>query len=58
MMFRYSFNLFEEAEDIENAVNKTIEENYRTIDLIPKNMELSYKKVGCSEMGDIIMSKI
>ena len=58
MMFRYSFNLFEEAEDIENAVNKTIEENYRTIDLIPKNIELSYKKVGCSEMGDIIMSKI
>ena len=40
------------------VINKTIEENYRTIDLIPKNMEISYKKVGCSEMGDIIMSKI
>lgn len=60
MMFRYSFNLFEEAEDIENAVYKTIEENYRTADLMPKDKELSrkYQKVGCSEMGDIIMSKI
>ncbi len=60
MMFRYSFNLFEEAEDIENAVYKTIEENYRTADLMPKDKELSrkYEKVGCSEMGDIIMSKI
>ena len=60
MMFRYSFNLFEEAEDIENAVYKTIEENYRTADLMPKDKELSrkYQKVGCSEIGDIIMSKI
>ena len=60
MMFRYSFNLFEEAEDIENAVYKTIEENYRTADLMPKDKELSnkYQKVGCAEMGDIIMSKI
>ena len=60
MMFRYSFNLFEEAEDIENAVYKTIEENYRTADLMPKDKELAnkYQKVGCAEMGDIIMSKI
>lgn len=60
MMFRYSFNLFAEAEDIENAVYKSIEEGYRTVDLMPKDRELShqYKKVGCSEMGSIIMSKI
>ncbi len=60
MMFRYSFNLFEEAEDIENAVNKAIEEGYRTADLMPKDKELShkYKRVGCAEMGEIIMSKI
>lgn len=60
MMFRYSFNLFEEAEDIENAVNKAIEEGYRTADLMPKDKELSYKykRVGCAKMGDIIMSKI
>ncbi len=60
MMFRYSFNLFEEAEEIEKAVNKSIEEGYRTLDLIPKDKELShkFKKVGCSEMGNIIMSKI
>lgn len=60
MMFRYSFNLFEEAKDIEKAVNKSIEEGYRTLDLMPKDKELShqFKKVGCSEMGNIIMSKI
>lgn len=60
MMLEYSFNLIEEAKDIENAVNKAIEEGYRTADLTPKDKEIShkYKKVGCSEMGDIIKNFI
>ena len=60
MMFRYSFNLNYEADAIENAVYKTINDGYRTKDIMPKNIELAYKynEVKCSEMGDIIVSNI
>ena len=60
MMFRHSFNLDKEAENIENAVYKTIEEGYRTIDIMPKDKNISnlYKLVKCSEISDIIVSNI
>lgn len=60
MMFRYSFNLNKEAEDIEKAVYKAIDESYRTLDIMPKHnmMTYLYKQVKCSEMGDIIVSNI
>ena len=60
MMFRYSFNMNEEAEDVEKAVYKTIEDSYRTHDIMPKHnmMTYVYKEVKCSEMGDIIVSNI
>ena len=60
MMFRYSFNMNKEAEDVENAVYKAIDEGYRTLDIMPKHnmMTYLYKEVKCSEMGDIIISNI
>ena len=60
MMFRYSFNLNKEAEDIEKAVYKAIDESYRTLDIMPKHnmMTYLYKQVKCSEMGGIIVSNI
>ena len=60
MMFRYSFNMNKEAEDVENAVYKAIDEGYRTLDIMPKHnmMAYLYKEVKCSEMGDIIISNI
>ncbi|MEI0524340.1 3-isopropylmalate dehydrogenase [Brachyspira murdochii] len=60
MMFRYSFGMFNEAEDIEDAVYKAIDEGYRTADIMPKHnmMTYLYKQVRCSEMGDIIVSNI
>ena len=60
MMFRYSFNMNEEAEDVEKAVYKAIEDSYRTHDIMPKHnmMTYVYKEVKCSEMGDIIVSNI
>ena len=54
MMLRYSFDMSEEANDIENAVNKALDEGYRTGDIYKDGM----KKVGCSEMGNIIASYI
>ncbi|WP_300752418.1 3-isopropylmalate dehydrogenase [uncultured Brachyspira sp.] len=60
MMFRYSFKMENEAEDIEKAVYKAIDEGYRTADIMPKHnmMTYLYKQVRCSEMGDIIVSNI
>jgi 3-isopropylmalate dehydrogenase len=54
MMLRYSFNMATEADDIENAVNKALDEGYRTSDIYKDGTT----KVGCSEMGDIIASYI
>ena len=34
MMLRYSFELIKEADDIENAVNKVLNDGYRTADIV------------------------
>lgn len=54
MMLRYSFNMTEEADDIENAVSKTLDEGCRTVDIMQDNMT----KLSCSEMGDKICENI
>ena len=54
MMLRYSFDMAAEADDIENAVNKALDNGYRTPDIYKEGT----KKVGCSEMGDVIASYI
>ena len=54
MMLRYSFDMADEADDIENAVNKALDNGYRTPDIYKEGT----KKVGCSEMGDVIASYI
>ena len=54
MMLRYSFDMTEEANAIENAVNTVLDEGYRTPDIYKEG----FKKVGCNEMGTIIASKI
>ncbi|MGI6421666.1 MAG: 3-isopropylmalate dehydrogenase [Syntrophomonadaceae bacterium] len=59
MMLRYSFNLDQEAELIEKAVNKALEEGYRTGDLLAcSDSEQPVKLLGTKEMGDIIAQKI
>ena len=58
MMLRYSFNLDKEADSIERAVKKVLEEGFRTIDLLPKGQEDSAKYYSCSEMGDLIAGRI
>jgi len=54
MMLRYSFDMAEEADAIENAVNKALDDGYRTSDIYKDG----FTKVGCSEMGTIIASNI
>ena len=54
MMLRYSFNLEDEAKDIENAVVKVLEEGYRTGDIKSEGTTL----VGTKEMGDLVVERI
>jgi len=53
MMLRYSFDMDEEADAIENAVKKVIEEGYRTIDIDKNNT-----RVSTTEMGDLIVERL
>ena len=60
MMLRYSFDLDKEADAIEAAVKKVLEDNYRTIDIMPQSDEDKNKvtQVGTSQMGDLICERI
>ena len=54
MMLRYSFDMPKEADAIENAVSAVLDEGFRTADI----MSDGCKKVGCAEMGKLIISKL
>jgi 3-isopropylmalate dehydrogenase len=54
MMFRYSFALGTEAQAIENAVLTTLEQGYRTYDI----MSEGNAKVGTKQMGDLIAQRV
>lgn len=54
MMLRYSFDMDEAANDIENAISKVLDKGYRTADIMQDNMT----KVGCEEIGDLISKEI
>ena len=54
MMLRYSFDMSEEADAIENAVSAVLDDGFRTADI----MSDGCKKVGCSEMGNLIISRM
>ncbi len=57
MMLRFSFDMAEEADCIESAVSKVLEDGYRTGDILPtRNHQCSL--VGCSEMGRLIIEKL
>ncbi len=54
MMLRYSFDMIKEADAIEAAVNRALDDGYRTADIYKEGT----KKVKCSEMGNIIAANI
>jgi len=54
MMLRYSLGLTKEAGTIESAVEKILDEGYRTSDIMGDGKT----KVGTKEMGDLIAGKV
>jgi 3-isopropylmalate dehydrogenase len=54
MMLRYSFDMTEEANAVEAAVVKVLDEGYRTGDIMADGC----KQVGCTEMGTLIAERI
>ncbi|MDR4483492.1 MAG: isocitrate/isopropylmalate family dehydrogenase, partial [Nitrospirales bacterium] len=54
MMLTYSFGLTKEAEMIESAIQKTLEQGYRTKDIESQGRTL----VGTAEMGDHIVKHL
>jgi 3-isopropylmalate dehydrogenase len=54
MLLRYSLELEEEAQAIEDAVQTVLEEGYRTKDILETGTTL----VGTREMGSLIADRI
>jgi 3-isopropylmalate dehydrogenase len=54
MMLRYSFNLQKEADDIESAIEKVLDNGYRTPDIMTENS----KRIGTKEMAERLCSAI
>ena len=54
MMLRYSFDLAAEADAIEAAVSRVLDAGYRTGDIFSPGC----KKVGCTEMGKLILENL
>ena len=55
MMLRFSFDMPQEADCIESAVSKVLEDGYRTGDILPSG-DHQCSLVGCSEMGRLIIN--
>ncbi len=54
MMLRDSFGLYEECAAVERAVERVLEEGYRTADIFAEGM----KKVGCRDMARLIAERV
>ncbi len=54
MMLRHAFDMSEEADCIEQAVEKTLEQGYRTGDI----MQAGAKAVGCVAMSEAVLANI
>lgn len=54
MLLRYSFDMDKEADAVDNAVKKVLEDGFRTVDIMSDGLT----KVGCKEMGSLICERI
>lgn len=54
MMLRYSFDMQQEAQAIESAVDAVLADGYRTADIMSEGKTL----VGCRRMGELVAEKI
>jgi 3-isopropylmalate dehydrogenase len=57
MMLRFSFDMAAEADCIEAAVSKVLDDGYRTGDILSSG-DPSLTKVGCREMGKLILERM
>ncbi len=57
MMLRLSFDATQEADALEAAVRKTLQQGYRTRDLLGKNTQ-GLTLVGTKEMGDLVQKNL
>ena len=57
MMLRFSFDMPDEADCIENAVSKVLDSGYRTGDILPSG-DHQCSLVGCREMGRLIIENL
>ncbi|MCU6763381.1 3-isopropylmalate dehydrogenase [uncultured Roseburia sp.] len=60
MMLRYSFDLDQEADAVEEAVKQVLKDGYRTIDIMPQEADkkAAVTQVGTALMGDLICERI
>ena len=54
MMLRYSFGMEKEASAIENAVEKTLDQGWRTADMMSEGMQ----QAGARKITDIILANL
>ncbi len=54
MMLRYSFDMDQEAKDIEEAIEKVLKQGYRTTDIMSSGKTL----VSTTQMGDLIVENL
>ena len=54
MLLRYSFDMDEEANAVENAVKKVLKDGYRTVDIMSEGCT----QVGTTKMGDLIAERL
>ena len=60
MMLKYSFDMADEADAIEKAVDAVLTQGYRTADIMPADSAEAEKctKVGCMKMGELIINNL
>ena len=58
MMLRFSFDMEEEADRIELAVSKMLDDGYRTGDILPSEESEKCTRIGCSECGRLIVENL
>lgn len=54
MMLKYSLNMDKAADEIDQAIRKVLEKDYRTADIYEEGM----KKAGCREIGRLVIEEI
>jgi len=58
MMFRYSLDSPTAADAIEQAVDRVLEEGFRTADIMPSTASGPLRLVGTREMGDLVLERL